>query len=302
VIVALALGLGGADRLTTLAEDQLYADEIVHSAQSPYQRIVITRSAAGFQLFLDANLQFASADEYRYHEALVHPAFAAAERRARVLVLGGGDGLAVREVLKYPSVQSVTLVDLDPAMTDLARKFPPLRALNGGSLDHPKVKVVHDDAMRWLAHAPARDRYDVVIVDFPDPNNFSLGKLYTTRFYRLLRARLAPDGALSVQSTSPLFARRSYWCIVNTMRTAGFAVQPYHATVPSFGEWGFVLARHATFDPPARTPPAARYLDAEVMASLFLFPRDMQPLEVEVNRLDNQMLVHYYEDEWKRWN
>jgi len=207
----------------------------------------------------------------------------------------------MREILKYPEVEHVTLVDLDPSMTELGSHFPPLRELNGAAFDDARVQVVHDDALRWLA-ADAAQRYDVVIVDFPDPNNFSLGKLYTTRFYRLLRAHLAPDGAAVVQSTSPLFARRSYWCITETMRSAGLSVRPYHANVPSFGEWGFVLAKHDPFETPAITPPASHYLDATVMTSLFVFSPDMQPLAVEVNRLDNQTLVHYYEDEWKHWN
>jgi spermidine synthase len=302
VIVLLVIGLAGADRLTLLAEDRLYSNDIVYAKQSAYQRIVITRGANGFQLFLDGNLQFASSDEYRYHEALVHPVFAAATEPRHVLVLGGGDGLAVREILKHPEVETVTLVDLDPSMTELGRRFPPLRALNQGSLEEAKVRVINDDALRWLAAAPASQRYDVIVIDFPDPNNFSLGKLYTTHFYRLVRAHLAAEGAMVVQSTSPLFARRSYWCIVETLRQAGLRVQPYHANVPSFGEWGFVLAKQTAFLPPHQTPPGGRYLDADVMASLFVFSPDMRPVPVEVNRLDNQLLVHYYEDEWKHWN
>ena len=302
VIVLLAAGFAGADRLTALAEDRLYANDIVYAKQSPYQRIVVTRGGAGFQLFLDGNLQFASHDEYRYHEALVHPAFAAAAHRARVLVLGGGDGLALREIWKYREVVSATLVDLDPAMTDLGRNLPPLRDLNERSFEDPRLVVVNDDALRWLTNAPKSQLFDVVIIDFPDPNNFSLGKLYTTRFYRLLGERLAPGASVAVQSTSPLFVRRSYWCIVETLKRSGFHVQPYHANVPSFGEWGFVLAKQAAFPPPAATPPGARYVDAEVMRSLFVFPPDMQPVPVEENRLDSQVLVRYYESEWKQWN
>ncbi|HKP61983.1 MAG TPA: polyamine aminopropyltransferase [Polyangiales bacterium] len=301
-IAVLIAGFGAADRLTKLAEDKLYSNDIVYAKQSAYQRIVVTRGNNGFQLFLDGNLQFASSDEYRYHEALVHPALAAAAQHARVLVLGGGDGLALRELRKYPQVKQITLVDLDPAMTELGRRFPPLRELNGQSFDDPRLRVVNDDALHWLSAAPASERFDVAIVDFPDPNNFSLGKLYTTRFYRLLRARLMPDAAVSVQSTSPLLARRSFWCIVQTMRRAGFHVHPYHANVPSFGEWGFALAKPREFAVPSATPPGARYLDAAVMAGLFVFPPDMQPVPVEDNRLDSQMLVRYYEDEWKHWN
>lgn len=302
VMVTLIAGLVFADKLTSLAEDGLYNHEIIYAKQSAYQRIVVTRSHSGFQLFLDGNLQFASGDEYRYHEALVHPAFAAAERAKNVLVLGGGDGLALREILKYGDVERVTLVDLDPAMTQLGRSFAPLRTLNRGAYEDPRVEVVHDDALRWLTDRKQTHGYDVIIVDFPDPNNFSLGKLYTTRFYGLLRAQLSEAGSLVVQSTSPLFARRSYWCIVHTLRQVGFSVSPYHANVPSFGEWGYVLARHLPFEPPQHTPVETRYLTPEVMAALFVWSPDMSELPAEPNRLDNQALVRYYEDEWKHWN
>ena len=300
VILVLLVSLVQADRLTSLAEDELYADDIVYSTSSPYQRILITNNAAGFQLFLNGNLQFSSADEYRYHEALVHPAMAAARSPRRVLILGGGDGLALREVLKYRGVEQVTLVDLDPKMTTLSTKFAPLAALNAHSFSDPRVRVVNQDAMIWIEDV--RDTFDAAIVDFPDPSSFSLGKLYSTRFYRLLRARLAPDGAVSVQSTSPLYARRSYWCIVRTMEAAGWHVRPYHTTVPSFGVWGFALAAPRLFDAPSRVTVPAHFLDESTLAAMFVFPRDMTPVPVEINRLDNQMLVRYYEDEWRKWS
>jgi spermidine synthase len=299
VTVLLLVALANADRLTSLAEDQLYADEIVFTTSSPYQRILVTRGPTGFHLFLNGNLQFSSADEYRYHEALVHPAMGSADAHGRVLVLGGGDGLALREVLKYSGVAAVTLVDLDPKMTALSDSFPPLGRLNGGAMHDRRVRVVNEDAMIWIERS--KEMFDAVIVDFPDPNSFALGKLYTTRFYRLLRQRLAPGAAVSVQSTSPLVAPQSYWCIVRTMEAAGFMVRPYHATIPSFGVWGFVLARVQPFDAPSKVTVPVRFLDDATLASMFVFPRDMAPVAVEINRLDNQMLVRYYEDEWRKW-
>jgi spermidine synthase len=303
VIALLAVGFIKADSLTSLAEDAMFADDIVYSKTTHYQRIVVTRNRAGFQLFLNGNLQFSSADEYRYHEALVHPAMALAAEGGRAvrraLVLGGGDGLALREVLKHPAVEHVTLVDLDAEMTDLSRKFPALSELNRRAFDDPRVRVVNEDAMTWLEKEV--EPFDAVVIDFPDPNTFGLGKLYTTRFYRLLRQRLAPDAAVSVQCTSPLFARASYWCIIRTMEAAGFAVRPYHTAVPSFGVWGYALARRAPFEPPARAPEGLRFLDDEAMRAMFVLPRDLGPVEVEINRLDNQALVRYYESEWRRY-
>jgi spermidine synthase len=301
VLAAMAVALVFANRFTTWAEDEMYADPVVFSETSAYQRIVVTRGRAGFQLFLNGNLQFASADEYRYHEALVHPAMMAAEAPPRrALILGGGDGLALREVLAHRSIEAVTLVDLDPAMTRLAQRFPPLGELNHHSFSDPRVTIINDDAMVWLdEHAGT---WDVIIVDFPDPNTFALGKLYTRLFYRRLIARLAPGGAVSVQATSPLFARRSYWCIIETMRSAGFTVQPYHVTVPSFGVWGYALARRAPFAPPTRVADVPlRYLNRQALAAMFELSADMAPVAVEVNQLDNQALVRYYEKEWRRW-
>ncbi len=300
VIVFLVLCFWKANALTSLAEDGLFADDIVYTRTTSYQRIVITKGHSGFQLFLNGNLQFASADEYRYHEALVHPAFAATPEARRVLVCGGGDGLALREILKYPSVESVTLVDLDPDMTKLSERYRPLADLNGGSFADPRVTVVNADAMVWLQEPG--DPFDLVIVDFPDPNTFALGKLYTTRFYNLLKSRLAPEASVSVQCTSPLFARTSYWCIIRTMEAAGLRVHPYQTAVPSFGVWGFALARLAPFDVPTHVPAGLRFLNDETLAGLFRFSEDMEPVEVEINRLDNQSLVRYYEAEWKRWD
>jgi spermidine synthase len=299
VMVILVAALIRADSLTTLAEDELYAHDIVYSTSSPYQRILITKAPSGFQLFLNGNLQFSSADEYRYHEALVHPAGALHSPR-RVLILGGGDALALREVLKYPTVEQVTLVDLDPKMTGLSDAFPPLGQLNGHALRDRRVRVVNADAMIWIEQA--RETFDTAIIDFPDPSSFALGKLYTTRFYRLLRARLTPDAAIAVQCTSPLYARQSYWCIVRTMEAAGLHVRPYQTTVPSFGVWGFALAMQRPFDAPAHVTAPVKFLDDPTLASMFVFPRDMAPVPVEINRLDNQMLVRYYEDEWRRWS
>ncbi|HKP12139.1 MAG TPA: polyamine aminopropyltransferase, partial [Blastocatellia bacterium] len=186
-----------------------------------------------------------------------------------------------------------------PTMTRLSAAFPPLAELNQHSYDDPRVRVINQDAMIWLEGAD--EQFDAAIIDFPDPNTYALGKLYTTRFYRLLKSRLTPEAAVSVQSTSPLFARRSYWCIMRTLEAAGFSVRPYQTTVPSFGVWGYALARVAPFDPPAAAPPGLRYLDDKAMAALFVLPADLDPLPVQVNRLDNQALVRYYESEWKRY-
>ncbi|MGE4331287.1 polyamine aminopropyltransferase [Diaphorobacter sp.] len=298
VLAALLAGLLGAEHITRFAEDKFYQDRIVFSSASPYQRIVVTRGRAGHRLYLNGNLQFAQQDEYRYHEALVHPVMAAHGAPKRVAVLGGGDGMAVREVLKYPSVESVTLVELDPEMTRIFRDNPTLARLNGAALQNPKVAVVNQDAFGWLQQGT--DMFDVIVVDFPDPTNFAIGKLYTNSFYALLDQRLAASGYAVVQTTSPLVARSSFWTVVHTIESVGLQARPYHAHVPSFGEWGFVIASRRPWRPPAELPAGLRFLDAASLPLLFDFPLDMARVGAEVNRLSNQVLVHTYEQEWGR--
>ena len=301
-LVVLMLAWAWADRVTTLAEDRLYADRVVFAQSTPYQRIVVTHAPGegrpGHRLFLNGNLQFTERDEYRYHEALAHPAMAAHGAPKKVAVLGGGDGMAVREILKYPSVEQVTLVELDPAMTELFTRNPQLEALNGHALTSPKVRVVNADAFRWLDETS--ETFDVVVVDFPDPTNFSIGKLYTLSFYALLEKRLAASGYAVIQTTSPLVARRSFWTVVQTVEAAGLTAAPYHAHVPSFGEWGFVIASRRPWHLPTALPEGLRYLTPQTLPLLFDFPLDMARVPADVNRLSNQVLVHTYEAEWGR--
>jgi spermidine synthase len=306
IVVLLLIAFIKADSLTSLAEDALFVDNIIYAKSSSYQRIVVTKGKTGYSLFLNGNLQFNSFDEYRYHEALVHPAFAAFGRDAkRILVLGGGDGLAVREILKYPGVESVTLVDLDPEMTKVSKTVLALGELNKHSLEDPRVSVVNNDAFVWLDASDA-EAFDVAIVDFPDPNNFALGKLYTTRFYNLLKKKLKPDSSVVIQTTSPLIARKSFWCIIKTLEASGFQVKPYNTTVPSFGIWGYALAKLQPFETPQKPPDniELKFLNEQTFASLFQFSADTalpNNEEIEINRLDNQALVRYYESEWRRF-
>lgn len=324
VLGILLAALAGAEQITSFAEDKFYQDRIVFTSASPYQRIVVTHGRAGHRLYLNGNLQFSQSDEYRYHEALVHPAMAAHGAPKRVAVLGGGDGMAVREILKYPSVESVTLVELDPAMTQIFSQNPALARLNDHALQNPKVKIVNTDAFGWLqqgsvsaarppegAKAPsggseprgagsvgATDLFDVIVVDFPDPTNFSIGKLYTNSFYALLDKRLAASGYAVVQTTSPLVARQSFWTVVQTMESVGLQTAPYHAHVPSFGEWGYVVASRRPWRMPESLPDGLRFLSRPSLPLLFEFPLDMARVPAEVNRLSNQALVHTYEREW----
>jgi spermidine synthase len=305
VLVTLALGvtLAFSGKIVALGDTALYPGHVILDHQSPYQRIVLSEHDGAFDLFLNGNLQFSSADEYRYHEALVHPAMAAARSRRHVIVGGGGDGLAVREILAWPDVETVTLVDLDRAVTDLASAFPRLVALNAHAFADPRVHVVTEDAMRFFDDASVRA--DVIVLDFPDPSTYSVGKLYSTALYARVKRALSPGGALVVQSSSPQLAPQTFWCIVRTLEAVGLTVRPYHAFVPSFGVWGFALAKAEPFPVPTTLPAAPlRFLDPDALRALFDFSRSANVLprvDGAVNSLDSQALVSYYGDEWARW-
>ena len=295
-VAALVAVFAAADTVTSWAEDRFYADHVLYSETSAYQRVVVTASKQGVRLFLNGNLQFHSRDEYRYHEALVHPAMAGQGAPKNVLVLGGGDGMAAREILKYPGVERVTLVELDPRMTALFSTQPLLRQLNADSLHSPKLTIVNADAFAWLQQST--DSYDVIVIDFPDPTNFAIGKLYTLSFYRLVEQHLSASGYAVVQTTSPLIARKSFWTVASTLEAAGLATTPYHAHVPSFGEWGFILASRRPYRMPTTLPEGLRFLSPADLPMLFNFPLDMARVPTEVNRLSNQVLVQTFEAEW----
>lgn len=317
--------------LVVHARQYLFAQPVLLHRQSPYQDIVVTGSERRFSLYLNGRLQFDSEDEYIYHELLVHPALMSLDRPPeRVLVLGGGDGLAVREVRKWPSVKEILLVDLDPAVTELARTWPPLVALTEGALLAPEVAyrpapihpgnpmpveqaaeraplvlrqhtevvahvhLVHIDADTFLQSATGA--YDAILADFPDPSGPDVAKLFSLEFYQQVQGRLRPGGVLAVQAGSPYANRRAFWSVADTLEAAGFAVTSLHAHVPTFGEWGWHLARAgrppvAQGEPPVPT----RFLDAPGLTAARHFPRPLaRPAEVAVStRLDPAVMRLY---------
>lgn len=300
IMLLLLAGFVFSEKIMSFSESLAYPHNVIYSNSSSYQRIVITKQGKELRLFLNGNLQFSSADEYRYHEALVHPGLQSlAEKPSKVLVLGGGDGLAVREILKYPAVDQITLVDLDPQITKIFSSNDMLAELNAYSLASPKLKIINADAFKWLKEN--KEQYDFIVVDFPDPSTYSIGKLYTTSFYRLLYNSVSPKGNVVIQSTSPYVARKSFWCIDKTIRSVGFNTLPYHAFIPSFGDWGYIMASKSTFKPAERYPEGLKFLTPETFSQMCVFPGDMLPLDTEINKLNNQVLVHYFEDEWSTY-
>jgi spermidine synthase len=296
-IIGLLIGFVYANNITSYAESLTYADTIIYSKSTPYQRIILTKKGKVLRLFLNGNLQFSSDDEYRYHEALVHPGLQALPHAKDVLIMGGGDGLAVREILRYPQIKSVTLVDLDKGMTALFKSNSMLLNLNKRSLLSPKVTVINADAFTWIR--AQKRKFDFVVVDFPDPSNYSVGKLYTNAFYKLAKGVLSETGIMVVQSTSPYVAPKSFWTVDKTLRSVGLHTIPYHNYVPSFGEWGYIMATQGQpYVKPKHFLPGMKFVSPESLNQMFYFPPDMAKVETEVNKLNNQALVKYFEDEW----
>jgi spermidine synthase len=295
-LVLLVIGFIYSDKILSFSEISGYNDKIFYAKTSKYQRIVLTKSTDDIRLFLNGNLQFSSRDEYRYHEALVHPAIASLDKPKRVLVLGGGDGLAVREILKYDTVTEITLVDLDPAITDLFKNHDLLAELNNFSLRSPKVKILNEDAFIWIK--TNKEKYDFIAIDFPDPSNFSVGKLYTNTFYKYIKNALTENGLGVIQSTSPYVAKKSFWCVDNTLKSVGFKTFPYHVYVPAFGDWGYIMISHKDYQYPNNYPLNLKFINLELTPTLFIFSEDMKVATNMVNRLNNQILVKYFEEEW----
>lgn len=272
----IGFGFVNSSQWTSYSEQHLYRDKIVHSQTTPYQHIVLTESPLGdLSCYINGHLQFNSFDEHIYHEVLVHPTLNMLNKPQRALVLGGGDGMAVRELLKYEHIQEIVLVDLDSSMTNLAQNNPLFVKVNQGALKNAKVrkiknralipsgyaplilgnqkrpysqdfqevkqlKVINVDAIAFLEQIPGL--FDVIILDFPDPHSIELAKLYSKGFYHLLEKHLSPRGLFIQQSTSPIFAKEAFLSIGRTIQAASFNAIPIHQNVPTFGEWGFWIA------------------------------------------------------------
>ena len=298
VIILVFLCTGGI--IANKIEEGLYRDDVILSEQTAYQKIVMTKHKDDIRLFLDGNLQFSTMDEYRYHEALVHIPMLYAKSHERILVLGGGDGLAVREILKYDDVKEIVLVDIDKQMTDLCTDNAEISKLNNHSLENEKLKVINEDAYIYVQEN--KEKFDVIIIDFPDPNNENLNKLYTNVFYNYVKANLTHDGVMVCQSTSPYYAKKSFWCINKTIKTQFENVLPYHLQVPTFGEWGFNLAFNGD-NTRQKLAVETKYLTDENIDTMFVFGKDenVDLTQIEENNMFKPSLVLYYNEEVQNW-
>ena len=309
VLVLLLVGLFLSESLTKFAEGQMYADNVIFHKQTEYQRIVVTHSQRNndVRLYLDKHIQFASIDEHRYHESLVHPVMSFPGSRKNVLILGGGDGMAVREILKYPEVERITLVDIDPVITELCATFEPIRKLNEGALDSDKLVVVNEDAFSWLRDymgeiSEQKPAFDRVIIDLPDPHNEALDKLYSKEFYHIVRQSMSADGYMISQCSSPFFAREVYWCIRTTMEAAEFNVKSFRIPMVSFGIWGFHICA-ASSQPDWSNDideSMCKFMSNELFESCTHFGKDISRIEMPVNRTLEPKLYSLYEKNLNR--
>ena len=300
VVVLMAL-FCGAGHLERGIDARTYGDPIIYYEQSQYQKIVLTQYGRDMRLYLNGQLQFSSLDEARYHETLAAAAMTSVDRPARILILGGGDGLLAREVLRYPGVEQITVVDIDPAVTDLAATNPRLVELNGGSLNDPRVHVVNRDAFGFTAEGGRT--YDVVLIDLVDPSNEKPAKLYSVEFYRRVEALLSEKGVMVTQATSSFFSPRAFSTVASTVAAGqpDSRVLPFAVNVPSFGEWGFVLSTRApdlVLSQPL--PGGLRYQTMEEMRFIVLdHPARTSPMEPST--LLHPTIVQVYNDDMAQW-
>lgn len=300
IMLSLTIFLFVGSFLTSFAEQHLYYDQIIYTKQTPYQRIVVTEShrTKEQRLYIDGHIQFSARDEYRYHESLVHPLMSQSSKRSKVLILGGGDGLAAREVLKYDDVESIHLVDIDPEMTRISREFELLKKLNKGSLNDPRVEVFNQDAFTFINQPGIL--YDRVIIDMPDPHNEAINKLYSREFYKMIKRRMAPDGFLVSQSSSPFFTRRTFWCIEQTLDHVFDQTLSFQVTVPAFGLWGFNMASmQGDFVQSYQFDVATKYLNSETMQAAMVFSEDTRKIPSPVNSIMEPKLYQLYIEDLK---
>ncbi|WP_273352135.1 polyamine aminopropyltransferase [Corynebacterium resistens] len=298
VLVAL---LVGSDGIVTTARQQLYQDPVVYAEQTPYQDIVVTQWKGDRRLFLNGGLQYSTRDEHRYTESLVYPAVT--DKTENVLIIGGGDGLAARELLRMPHIKSITNVELDPAMVRVANTV--LRDDNKGAFNDPRVNVITDDAFTWVregkgkaaaetAAGGGKKYFDTVIVDLSDPDSDTMARLYSLEFYGMLRELVDPRvGKLVVQSGSAFTTPDLFNRVRSTLRAAGCKnVLPYHVHVPTFGDWGFNLCAQPgeELKLPQQRPPL-RFMDDAVLSAAGVFPKDNALKELEPSTLDHPKIV-----------
>lgn len=302
IALVILTGVYFAKPIMIFGEQHRYKDKVVYEQQSKYQKIVITQWKDDFWLFINGNEQLSSVDEAMYHEVLVHPAMKLAQHPQDVLILGGGDGCALREVWKYPTVQNVDMVDLDPAMTDLGKDNPIMTKMNHGSMSDPRLHIHNKDGYTFLSHTDKF--YDVIIIDLPDPKTVELGRLYSYEFYKMCIRHLRPHGTMITQAGSPYYATNAFWCIDKTFKAAGLETMPLHNHLITLGEWGWILGmKPSEVSVKAKSEQISfddiktQWMDKEAMRHVSTFGKvffSKDTANIQVNTIDNPTLYQLY--------
>ncbi|OQX97398.1 MAG: spermidine synthase [Bacteroidetes bacterium 4572_128] len=303
VFTILIVGTFIAKPVILFGEQKKYKDKVIFSKQSVYQKIVITKWKEHFWLYINGNQQLSTLDEVLYHEPLVHPVMQMSKNPCDILVMGGGDGCAVREILKYDMVKNITLIDLDPEMTKIGKENHIFRKLNENAFHNKKVKIFNEDAFNFLEKT--QNFYDVIIIDLPDPRTIELGRLYSYEFYKQCYKHLRKNGFVITQAGSPYYATKSFLCIDKTMSKAGFETQKLHNQILTLGEWGWIIgAKNMKKNFLKKTIKNLKFknihtkwLNNEAMSLMSSFGKNIYVYEIdtiEINSIHNPVLYNYY--------
>lgn len=303
VLIVLSVGFVFSERIILFGEQSRYKDKIVYQEQSNYQKIVITQWKEHFWLFINGNQQLSTFDEFLYHEPMVHPVMALTPEHKDILIIGGGDGFNVKELLKYNDIESITVVDLDPAMTKVGLAFEGILRYNDSALHNSKVSILNEDGFNYLE--TTHSYFDVIIVDLPDAKNLEINKLYTQEFYQMAHRVLRPNGHIITQAGSPYYATKGFRCIDLTMNSAGFQTLQLHNQVLTLGEWGWVVGSKKYSKPQMiKQMKSSSYEDLGNQwlnkESIGLITSFGMPLfdtsRVEINTINSPVLYRYYLD------
>ncbi len=300
VLILILTGLFLAEPIIRFGEQVKYKDKIVYTQQTKYQKIVVTKWKKWYSLYINGNQQLSSFDEFMYHEPMVHIPMKATNSHKNILILGGGDGCLAREVFKYKDVEKVTLVDLDQNMINLGKEYPVFKELNQNSMNNKKITTVTKDAFNFLENT--KEKYDLIFVDLPDPNNVDLNKLYTKEFYKLCRLKLKEDGVFITQAGSPYYATKAFYCIDKTLKAANFKTLPMHNQVLTLGEWGWVMAKKEKISPKEITNIQLnnlelKWLTKQAISQLISFGKPLvDTTGVKINTIFSPKLYTYYKD------
>jgi spermidine synthase len=303
VALLLLAGAVFAKPIVLWGEQKRYKDKVIYQEQTKYQKIVITEWKGNNWFYLNGNQQLSTLDEWLYHEPLVHPAAKLHPHLEEALVLGGGDGCAVRELLKYPHIKKIVLVDLDPRVTELAKTNPIFTKMNENALQDERVELINGDAYQYLEQT--QNFFDLIICDFPDPKSIELGRLYSYEFYQMCYKQLRPHGLISIQSGSPYYATKAFICVGKTVKEAGFQVEQIHNQVITLGQWGWTIGaksipqdslkpylRNLKFD-----EIETRWINHEAMQHITSFGKplvEVDSAKIKINRIHDPVLSSYY--------